>query len=190
MFIDDKKKMDYDQLIDYRLKFWFNIIVNNFKAEIIVPKKKSTRRSSRQKKAQDETIEIATKEPGSPDTELLADCKSKYEEETQDDIQYNENMGLATAFVNRIFLRVRQIKEHNSNLAAEIDMNEWYLKQYMKNIRTVINQLPEDDRELVTILVINGVQTMIEDILVIDAENILDEDAKEVEIKRTRKISL
>ena len=101
-----------------------------------------------------------------------------------------KNVGLATQFVNRIYLRVREIKEENPDIAAEIDMNEWFLKQHMKTIRAIINQFPEEDKELVTILVITGLHQMIDEQLIFDANNIKDADAKVVELQRSRKISI
>jgi len=101
-----------------------------------------------------------------------------------------KNVGLATQFVNRIYLRVREIKEQNPDIAAEIDMNEWFLKQHMKTIRSIINQLPEEDKELVTILVITGLHQMIDEQLVFDDEKVTDEDAKEVGLRRSQKFSI
>ena len=155
---------------------------------------KSSRRSKKKKDDEkpklksEENFDVATKDPSEPDTGKVQ-LSSIYEEETQDDIKIPKKLGLATAFVNRIYLRVRQIKENNPNIAAEIDMNEWYIKEHMRTIRTFINQLPEDDRELVTILVIAGLHQLIDDVLVIDPDNLKDEDAREVDT-RTRKLRL
>ena len=148
-------------------------------------RKKKSNTNAGKKKIREEPFDIATKEPGTPDTDKLD--VSKYEEETQDDIQLKQNFGLATEFVNRIYLRVRQIKESNPDFAAEIDMNEWFIKEHMSTIRTVINQLPQDDRELVTILVIVGLHKIIDDILIVDPEKLTDLDAREVDT-RTRKL--
>ncbi|MCK5345722.1 MAG: hypothetical protein KAR20_20070 [Candidatus Heimdallarchaeota archaeon] len=137
-----------------------------------------------------EISEVATQEFNSV---MLQGAEKNIEDvidKKNNDIEMQKNVGLATQFVNRIYLRVREIKEQNPDIAAEIDMNEWFLKQHMKTIRSIINQLPEEDRELVAILVISGLHQMIDEQLVFDSEKLTDADAKEVERHRSRKISI
>jgi len=137
-----------------------------------------------------EISEVATQEFNSV---MLQGAEENIEDvikKKNNDMGMQKNVGLATQFVNRIYLRVREIKEQNPDIAAEIDMNEWFLKQHMKTIRSIINQLPEEDRELVAILVISGLHQMIDEQLVFDSENFVDSDAKEIELRRRNKISI
>ncbi len=137
-----------------------------------------------------EISEVATQEFRSVMLQGVENSTEDILNRKNNDIGMTKNVGLATQFVNRIYLRVREVKEQNPDIAAEIDMNEWFLKQHMKTIRSIINQLPEEDRELVAVLVISGLHQMIDEQLVFDSENIIDSDAKEVELRRRKKISI
>ena len=155
-----------------------------------MPGKESEKKHKAENIQKNEISEIATQEFRNVRLNRDARKSDKLVMQEKKENGMQKNVGLATQFVNRIYLRVREIKEENPDIAAEIDMNEWFLKQHMKTIRSVINQLPEEDKELVTLLVITGLHQMIDEQLIYDANNIKDADAKEVEMRRSRKISI
>ena len=77
-------------------------------------------------------------------------------------------VGLGTGILNGIFNRVRQLKAKHPELAVELDLNEWKIRQRLQNIRSILTsaELEEEDRELFIVLEVNYVQRMCEEILV------------------------
>lgn len=85
-------------------------------------------------------------------------------------------IGVDTQIINRIVLRAHDLKSAHPQIAAEIDLNEWEIRKCMETIRTAVDQLPEENRELVTVLVINGIHRMCDDILIApDVKTLADE---------------
>ncbi|MGE0434255.1 MAG: hypothetical protein AB7K09_11335 [Planctomycetota bacterium] len=77
-------------------------------------------------------------------------------------------VGLGTGIINGIFNRVRQLKSMHPDLATELDLNEWKIKQRLQNIRSLLDHagLADEDRELFLVLQVNYMQRMCEEILV------------------------
>lgn len=63
-----------------------------------------------------------------------------------------------------IFDRVKEIKRRNPELAKKINAVEKDIRERMDQIRKEIKRFPKEDRDLVTIFVINGLQRTCEEI--------------------------
>ena len=65
-----------------------------------------------------------------------------------------------------IFDKVKDIKTDNPDVAKAIDDLEKEIKERLQGIRDQIERLDKTDRDLVTILVINGIHRSTDEILV------------------------
>jgi len=65
-----------------------------------------------------------------------------------------------------IFEKVRSIKRHNPAIARTIDRLEAEIRDRLETIRKLIGKLDRRDRDLVTILVINGLHRTADEVLV------------------------
>lgn len=65
-----------------------------------------------------------------------------------------------------IFEKVRSIKHHNPAIARSIDRYEAEIRERLESIRRLIGKLDRRDRDLVTVLVINGLHRTAEEVLV------------------------
>jgi hypothetical protein len=74
--------------------------------------------------------------------------------------------GDITKMAMAIFDKVRTIKTDHPEIAKTIDGLEKQIKDHMTEIRAQIDRLDEHDRDLVTILVINGLHRAADEILI------------------------
>lgn len=65
-----------------------------------------------------------------------------------------------------IFDKVREIKQANPDISRHIDNIEIEIRERLEKIRDEIAKLDKQDRDLVTILVINGIHRSTEEVLV------------------------
>lgn len=65
-----------------------------------------------------------------------------------------------------IFEKVREIKAQRPDVARRIDRLEREIRERLTAIRREIDRLDRHDRDLVTIMVINGLQRTAEEVLV------------------------
>jgi hypothetical protein len=72
--------------------------------------------------------------------------------------------------VTRIFDRVRMIKLKQPESARKIDAQEARIRDCLMAIKDSLDEFPAADRELITVLVINGVHKMADEILIDDPE--------------------
>ena len=68
--------------------------------------------------------------------------------------------------VTKLFDRVRTIKQQHAELSRRIDGLEAEIRDRLMNIRDVIDDFPDMERELITVLVINGIHRMCDEILI------------------------
>jgi hypothetical protein len=64
-----------------------------------------------------------------------------------------------------IFEKVRLIKRTHPQIARQIDTRELEIRQCLQEIRREIDKLDDPDRELVKVLVINGIYRSAEEVL-------------------------
>ncbi|MBX3461525.1 MAG: hypothetical protein KF696_16390 [Planctomycetes bacterium] len=76
--------------------------------------------------------------------------------------------------VTRIFDRVRQIKRSHPELSRRVDALELEIRDRLMSIKDTIDEFPQMERELITVLVINGVHKMCDEILIDDLEDAED----------------
>ncbi len=76
----------------------------------------------------------------------------------------------APGMVTRIFDRVRQIKRAHPELSRRVDSMEAEIRDRLMAIKDTIDEFPRMERELITVLVINGVHKMCDEILIDDIE--------------------
>ena len=65
-----------------------------------------------------------------------------------------------------IFDKVREIKRGNPTIANKIDKQEREIRLLLEEIRKQIKKLDQHDRDLVTILVINGLHRTADEVLI------------------------
>ena len=65
-----------------------------------------------------------------------------------------------------IFDKVREIKRGNPSIARNIDKYERDIRQSLESIHKQIGKLDQHDRDLVTILVINGLHRTADEVLI------------------------
>jgi hypothetical protein len=70
--------------------------------------------------------------------------------------------GMAT----RIFSRVRQLKRTHPEPSRRVDALEDEIRDRIRALRDTIAEFPKLERDLVTVLVINGIHKMCDEILV------------------------
>ena len=68
--------------------------------------------------------------------------------------------------VTKLFDRVRIIKHHHPELSRKIDGLESDIRDRLMTIKDAIDEFPPMERELITVLVINGVHKMCDEILI------------------------
>ncbi len=73
---------------------------------------------------------------------------------------------LTPGMVTRIFDRVRQIKMRHPEQSRNIDALESEIRDRLMRIKDSIDEFPKNDRGLITVLVINGVHKMCDEILI------------------------
>ncbi|MBK9974932.1 MAG: hypothetical protein IPP14_09180 [Planctomycetes bacterium] len=73
--------------------------------------------------------------------------------------------------VTRIFDRVRQVKMKFPELARRVDSQEAKIRDCMMTIRDTLDDFPTEERELITVLVINGIHKMCDEILIDEPED-------------------
>ena len=77
---------------------------------------------------------------------------------------------LTPGMVTRIFDRVRQIKMRHPEQSRNIDALESEIRDRLMRIKDSIDEFPKNDRGLITVLVINGVHKMCDEILIDEDE--------------------
>ena len=77
---------------------------------------------------------------------------------------------LRPGMVTRIFSRVRMIKLKHPESARRIDGHEARIRDCLMAIKDSLDEFPSADRELIKVLVINGVHKMCDEILIDDPE--------------------
>jgi predicted transcriptional regulator len=78
---------------------------------------------------------------------------------------------LRPGMVTRIFDRVRQIKRAHPELSRRVDTLEAEIRDRLMSIKDAIDDFPRMERELITVLVINGIHKMCDEILIDDLED-------------------
>lgn len=73
---------------------------------------------------------------------------------------------LTPGMVTRIFDRVRQIKMRHPEQSRRIDALESEIRDMLMRIKDSVDEFPKNDRGLITVLVINGVHKMCDEILI------------------------
>ncbi len=59
---------------------------------------------------------------------------------------------------------LKSIKDNQPELAAKVDAFGQEVRELMQRLRASVDEFPETERELVGILVINGIHTMVEEV--------------------------
>ncbi|MBE7491740.1 MAG: hypothetical protein HS108_08315 [Planctomycetes bacterium] len=72
--------------------------------------------------------------------------------------------------VTRIFDRVRTIKLKHPELSRRVDAQELRIRDCLMAIKDALDDFPAEERELITVLVINGVHKMCDEILIDDPD--------------------
>jgi predicted transcriptional regulator len=78
---------------------------------------------------------------------------------------------LRPGMVTRVFDRVRQIKRAHPELSRRVDTLEAEIRDRLMSIKDAIDDFPRMERELITVLVINGIHKMCDEILIDDLED-------------------
>lgn len=73
--------------------------------------------------------------------------------------------------VTRLFDRVRAIKRGHPEHSRRVDGLEAEVRDRLMAIKDTIDEFPPNERELVTVLVINGIHKMCDEILIDDLED-------------------
>lgn len=71
-----------------------------------------------------------------------------------------------TGMAVSIFQKVRDVKRGNPTVSRRIDGLEREIRERLQSIKREIARLDKKDRDLVTILVINGLQRTAEEVLI------------------------
>lgn len=79
--------------------------------------------------------------------------------------------GPTPGMVTKLFDRVRVIKHQHPELSRRIDGLEAEIRDRLMNIKDTIDEFPNMERELITVLVINGVHKMCDEILIDDTKD-------------------
>lgn len=85
--------------------------------------------------------------------------KSKKDNKKQQD-------GPTPGMVTELFDRVRLIKRHHPDLSRKIDGLETEIRDRLMKIKDTVDEFPHLERELITVLVINGIHRMCDEILI------------------------
>ncbi len=73
--------------------------------------------------------------------------------------------------VTRLFDRVRAIKRRHPEHSRRVDGLEAEIRDRLMAIKDTVDEFPPNERELVTVLVINGIHKMCDEILIDDLED-------------------
>ncbi|OHB77518.1 MAG: hypothetical protein A2Z34_06160 [Planctomycetes bacterium RBG_16_59_8] len=65
-----------------------------------------------------------------------------------------------------LFDKVKSIKRAHPEISRKIDANEKHIRECLVTIRNEINKMEKRDKDLVTILVINGIHRTTEEVLI------------------------
>lgn len=84
--------------------------------------------------------------------------------------------GIKPGIVTQVFDRVRQIKMRHPELSRRVDGLESEIRDKLMSIKDTIDEFPKVEKELITVLVINGVHKMCDEIL-IDADSDVPDDS-------------
>ncbi|MCC6575266.1 MAG: hypothetical protein IT462_15925 [Planctomycetes bacterium] len=84
--------------------------------------------------------------------------------------------GIKPGIVTQVFDRVRTIKLRHPELSRRVDGLESEIRDKLMSIKDSIDEFPKVEKELITVLVINGVHKMCDEIL-IDADGEAPEEA-------------
>jgi hypothetical protein len=79
--------------------------------------------------------------------------------------------GPTPGMVTKLFDRVRIIKHHHPELSRRIDGLETEIRDRLMSIKDTIDEFPPVERELITVLVINGIHRMCDEILIDDTKD-------------------
>ena len=79
--------------------------------------------------------------------------------------------GPTPGMVTKLFDRVRIIKHHHPDLSRRIDVLETEIRDRLMSIKDTIDEFPPLERELITVLVINGIHKMCDEILIDDTKD-------------------
>jgi hypothetical protein len=79
--------------------------------------------------------------------------------------------GPTPGMVTKLFDRVRIIKHHHPDLSRRIDALETEIRDRLMSIKDTIDEFPPVERELITVLVINGIHKMCDEILIDDTKD-------------------
>ncbi|MCA8918332.1 MAG: hypothetical protein KDB32_04585 [Planctomycetes bacterium] len=71
--------------------------------------------------------------------------------------------------VTQLFDRVRLIKRNHPDESRKIDALETEIRDRLMKIKDTVDEFPHLERELITVLVINGVHRMCDEILIDEA---------------------
>ncbi|GIK54088.1 hypothetical protein EDM80_14055 [bacterium] len=86
-------------------------------------------------------------------------AKKRPDEKAQDQ---QVSPGLVTA----MFDRVRLIKRKHPDTSRRIDTHESEIREKLMQIKDAIDEFPAMEKELITVLVINGIHKMCDEILI------------------------
>ena len=79
-----------------------------------------------------------------------------------------ETVSPTPGMVTKLFDRVRIIKHSHPELSRKIDGLESEIRDRLMTIKDTVDEFPPMERELITVLVINGVHKMCDEILIDD----------------------
>jgi hypothetical protein len=79
-----------------------------------------------------------------------------------------KDTGPTPGMVTKLFDRVRIIKHQHPELSRRIDGLETEIRDRLMSIKDTIDEFPPVERELITVLVINGIHRMSDEILIDD----------------------
>jgi len=84
---------------------------------------------------------------------------------------HKPDSGPTPGMVTKLFDRVRIIKHHHPELSRRIDGLETEIRDRLMSIKDTIDDFPPQERELITVLVINGIHRMCDEILIDDTKD-------------------
>lgn len=83
--------------------------------------------------------------------------------------------GIKPGIVTQVFDRVRTIKMKHPELSRRVDGLEADIRDKLMSIKDAIDEFPKVEKELITVLVINGVHKMCDEILIDSDGDALDD---------------
>jgi hypothetical protein len=94
----------------------------------------------------------------------------------------NQPAAVEPGMVTRIFDRVRAIKRTHPELSRRVDYLESEVRDRLMAIKDCIDEFPTMERELVKVLVINGIHKMCDEILIDDP---VEDDIEYTDVPKT-----